>query len=122
MTIEWYGSDRFNKDIFFSNVDFTVVPSVWYENLPGVVYESLSYGIPVIASNIGGIPEMVEDGKNGLLFEPGNADELLQKLVQVSDNILWWKNKYPEIKKTSEPFFDYERWISEWNELISKVS
>ena len=56
--------------------DFTVVPSIWYENSPLVIYESLSNGTPVIGSRIGGIPELVIDGYNGYLFEPGNISEL----------------------------------------------
>lgn len=54
--------------------DAVVLPSLCYENSPTVVYESLQAGVPVIASRIGGIPELVQDGVNGLLVEPGNAE------------------------------------------------
>lgn len=53
-----------------------VVPSIWFENAPMVVYESLALGTPVIASNRGGLPELIQEGKNGLLFEPGDANAL----------------------------------------------
>jgi glycosyltransferase involved in cell wall biosynthesis len=59
---------------------FTVIPSQWYENFPSSVLESMAYGKPVIGSRIGGIPEQVEDGVNGLLFEPGNAVDLAEKI------------------------------------------
>ncbi|WFU38857.1 glycosyltransferase family 4 protein [Bradyrhizobium sp. CB82] len=53
-----------------------VVPSEWYENCPMSVLEAMAYGKPVVASRIGGIPELVVDGETGVLFEPGDADEL----------------------------------------------
>lgn len=53
-----------------------VVPSEWYENCPMSVLEAMAYGKPVIASNIGGIPELVADGETGLLFNPGNKQAL----------------------------------------------
>ncbi len=58
------------------NAMFVVVPSRWYENLPFSVMESLAAGRPVIAADIGGIPEMVEDKVNGMLFPPGDAEAL----------------------------------------------
>jgi glycosyltransferase involved in cell wall biosynthesis len=54
-----------------------VVPSEWYENCPMSVLEAMAYGKPVIASRIGGIPELVEENKTGLLFDAGDADGLL---------------------------------------------
>ena len=59
---------------------FSVVPSQWYENAPLTIYEAYAYGKPVIASRIGGIPELVEEGRTGLLFEPGDAQDLQQKI------------------------------------------
>ena len=60
-----------------------VIPSICYDNSPLVVYESFSTGTPVIGSNIGGIPELVEEGYNGFLFESGNYLSLKEKLVKV---------------------------------------
>jgi len=59
---------------------FVVLPSEWYENSPSVIYESFAFGKSVIGSRIGGIPELIEDGENGLLFEPKNVDELAEKI------------------------------------------
>lgn len=53
-----------------------VVPSEWYENCPMSVLEAMAYGKPVVASRIGGIPELVVDGETGVLFEPGDAADL----------------------------------------------
>jgi glycosyltransferase involved in cell wall biosynthesis len=57
-----------------------LVPSLWYEGFPMVIVEALSFGLPIIASRIGGLPEMVQDGHPGLLFEPGDPSALLQAL------------------------------------------
>ena len=49
---------------------FTLIPSIWYDNLPNTALESFQYSKPVIASNIGSLPELVIDGENGYLFKP----------------------------------------------------
>ncbi|HYM24310.1 MAG TPA: glycosyltransferase, partial [Vicinamibacterales bacterium] len=66
-----------------ASIDVLVVPSVWSENSPFVVHEAFLAGLPVIASRIGGIPELVVDGKNGLLFEPGDAADLARALARL---------------------------------------
>ncbi|MGR3661860.1 MAG: glycosyltransferase family 4 protein [Paracoccaceae bacterium] len=57
-----------------------VVPSEWYENCPMSVLEAMAQGRPVVDARIGGIPELVTDGKTGFLFEPGNVDDLVRAL------------------------------------------
>jgi glycosyltransferase involved in cell wall biosynthesis len=61
-----------------------VVPSEWYENMPYALLESLASGVPVIAARIGGMAERIEDGKNGFLYEPGNARELAEKIRSIA--------------------------------------
>ena len=59
---------------------FTVYPSEWYENCPFSVMESQMYGTPVLGADIGGIPELIQAGKTGELFESGNAADLKRKI------------------------------------------
>ena len=59
---------------------FSVIPSECYENNPLSGVESLYLGTPVLGANIGGIPELIEESQNGLLFESGNKDELKNKI------------------------------------------
>lgn len=66
-----------------ASLDVLVVPSVWPENSPLVIHEAFLAGVPVIASRIGGIPEIVDHERNGLLFEPGNVDDLRRTLARV---------------------------------------
>jgi glycosyltransferase involved in cell wall biosynthesis len=65
---------------------FSVYPSEWYENCPFSVMESQMYGTPVIGADIGGIPELIEAGKTGELFESGNIDDLKEKISELWNN------------------------------------
>ena len=70
------------------NARLLVIPSVWYENNPFSVIESLCLGTPVIGARIGGIPELIEEDKNGLLFTPEDISELQAKIeLCFSENI-----------------------------------
>lgn len=64
----------------------SVYPSQWYENCPFSVMESQIYGTPVIASRMGGIPELIDEGKTGLLFKAGCAEDLKSKLEYLLKN------------------------------------
>jgi glycosyltransferase involved in cell wall biosynthesis len=71
------------------NAAFVVVPSECYENCSMVVLEAMAFGKPIIGSRIGGIPEQVEDNKNGFLFEMGNVEQLARKMgVLAEDKVL----------------------------------
>lgn len=61
-----------------------VVPSRSYEVFPRVVVEAYAHGVPVVAARIGALPEIVEDGKTGLLFEPGSSDDLRLALARLT--------------------------------------
>lgn len=65
---------------------FSVYPSEWYENCPFSVMESQMYGTPVLGADIGGIPELIEVGKTGDLFESGNKKDLQEKIRTLWDN------------------------------------
>jgi glycosyltransferase involved in cell wall biosynthesis len=66
--------------------DFCVVPSVWLETGPLIVYESFAAGVPVIGSRLGGIAERVSDGVDGKLFTPGSSEELKEIIELVADS------------------------------------
>lgn len=62
---------------------FSIYPSEWYENCPFSVMESQMYGTPVLGANIGGIPEIIQVGKSGELFESGNKEDLKSKIKEL---------------------------------------
>jgi len=69
-----------------AGADFVIVPSIWYENCPMIILEALHAGRPVIASNIGGMAELIRDGVNGLTFRVGDAGHLAQRIRSVCEN------------------------------------
>jgi 1,4-alpha-glucan branching enzyme len=88
--------------------------STFYENLPFAVLEALSTGLPVVTTRVGGIPEMIEDGKNGFLVQPFNSREL-------SDRILYFL-EHPAA--ASEMAFHARKIIEErfdWRLIVQKV-
>lgn len=67
---------------------YLVMPSIWYENFPRTLVEAFACGLPVIASRMGAMAELIKDNFTGLLFEPGNAQDLAQKMQ--------WADEHPE--------------------------
>ncbi|MGV8898780.1 MAG: glycosyltransferase family 4 protein [Burkholderiaceae bacterium] len=65
---------------------FLVVPSICYESSPCTIAEAFSCGLPVIASRLGALAEIIEDGVTGLLFEPGNSTDLAEKIAWANAN------------------------------------
>jgi glycosyltransferase involved in cell wall biosynthesis/GT2 family glycosyltransferase/chemotaxis protein histidine kinase CheA len=82
----------------FSKLDALVVPSLWFENSPLVVYSAQAAKCPVIASNMDGMSDIIEHGKNGLLFEAGNSS----KLAATIDSLLNDKNLLQKLSENSK--------------------
>ena len=108
---------------YVSNAAFTVVPSIWYETAGLVIYESFALGKPVIGANIGPIPERVEDGVTGLLFEPGNVDELTDKinhLISRPDKIVKMGEKARQnIEEIQNSDFHYEKLMKVYQQVLA---
>ena len=65
---------------------FVVVPSLCYENFPRIIVEAYSFGIPVLASRLGSVAELVKDGQTGLTFNPADKGDLAQKVKWLKDH------------------------------------
>ncbi|MCG7851681.1 MAG: glycosyltransferase [Methanosarcinaceae archaeon] len=76
----------------YSKTDVLILPSIWPENQPVTIAEAMACSLPVIGARIGGIPELVEDGKTGYLFEAGNPEDLALKMSMFLGN----PSKIPE--------------------------
>lgn len=87
-----------------ANMDAVIVPSLCYENSPTIIYESFAVGVPVIASRIGGIPELIVEGENGCEFEPGNEKSFLEALdhVMKQPEVCW--SKSAKIREMAEKY------------------
>ncbi len=87
--ITWTGFQT-NVNEQLRQMDLFVLPSLYGEGLPMVVLESMANAVPVIASNVEGIPEAVRDEVDGLIFEPGSATDLADKVESiVGDSSRW---------------------------------
>ena len=100
-----------------NDLDLIVVPSVWFENRPTIIVEALAMKTPVIASKIGGIVELIDDGINGLLCEPGNVDDLASKLQRVVDD----PTLLPKLRDGIQPIMRTEDEIDKLLDLYSSL-
>lgn len=75
-----------------AEANYLVIPSIWYENFPRTMVEAFASGLPVIASRLGALAEIVDDGRTGLLFEAGNPDDLSDKIS--------WAERNPDRMRT----------------------
>lgn len=110
----------------YQNCIATILPCNWFENFPTTNMESFIHGKPVIASNIGGIPEQVEHDKTGLLFEPANITQLKECILEYWNNRNLakehGKNAY---KKASIHYTEaryYDELLNIYNELLMKYA
>lgn len=119
-----YKSDDELKEIIGDSF-FVIVPSESYENNPMAILEAYSHGKPVIASDIGGIPEIVEDGMTGFLFQRKNAEQLRDIIYKCAhmDNDTYLKmsnSAYQLAKKKFSPENYYQKLISIYNEVLER--
>src|SRR5208282_1423619 len=89
----------------FAELDFLVIPSTWYENSPLVLLNALATHTPVIVSDVEGMTEFVEDGKNGYIFDRGSISDLAKVLHRIVEEPLKARGmskstNYPRTTKT----------------------
>lgn len=103
------------------SANISVVPSIWYDMAQGVICESYSYGTPVIGSRIGGIPELIEEGYNGLLFEAGNSEQLQAILERLIANPQELKKLEAGAFESSKKY-DIEGHVSRLEEIFTALA
>jgi glycosyltransferase involved in cell wall biosynthesis len=77
---------RVDASRFLSTIDVLVVPSLWHEPFGLVLCEAMDAGVPVVASAVGGIPEIVAHGQSGFLFQRGNGEELRDHVIRLIED------------------------------------
>jgi len=93
--VEWLGPLRRDEVTRQMKGAATLIfPSIWYEGLPLTILEAFATGLPVIASDLGSMPELIDAGRTGLLFKPGSASDL-------ADKVLWAASHKQEMKRMS---------------------
>lgn len=107
----------------YQNCIATILPCNWFEIFGMTNIESFANGKPVIASNIGGIPEIVEHNVNGLLFEPGNVEQLKECILKYWNNpelvVEHGKNGYKKVLTNYTEGIYYEKLIKLYEEILN---
>jgi glycosyltransferase involved in cell wall biosynthesis len=127
MNVEFLGhKERDELAHFIRDALFVVVPSAWYEVSGLTIYESFASGKCVVGADTGGIPELVEDKHTGLLFRPGDPDDLAKKILYLSDNPRyikeWGMNAYHKIHNLNNPRSHYQELLDIYDNRINKYN
>ncbi|MEQ1730658.1 MAG: glycosyltransferase [Vicinamibacterales bacterium] len=108
---------RHLADAVYDALDLLVVPSIWLENSPLVVHEAFMAGVPVVASRIGGLADLIQHGRNGLLFEPGNANALAAALRALLDDAMLLQR----VTAAQTPVKSLDDDAGEWDAAYARV-
>lgn len=113
--VTFYG---FETDInkIYSNTDILVMTSI-FENCPMAVLEAASFGIPCIVPKVGGIPEIIKHGLNGLLYEDRNPKRIADLLNEMIDNY----SRYSENAIRISNNYSFEEIKKDWTSVIHKI-
>lgn len=112
---------RVKPSEFYPKIDILVVPSIWHEPQGMVIPEAFAFGKPVIASKRGGIPEMINDGENGLLFDPDNTNELVSCISRLYYNQNLRHHLSENGRKSGSYFWNIDSWSDAYEELYRQV-
>lgn len=77
--------DEIERDHYLKMSDIFFLPS-YTEGMPMSILEAMGYGLPVVSTNIGGIPDLVKNNENGYLSDPGNTDEMAENILSILNN------------------------------------
>ena len=106
-------------DDIYNDSFVIIIPSIGFENCSMVILESMARGIPVIASDSGGNPELIENGKTGLIFQRGNIESLLDALVKISLKNLDLPSYSINARKHQQQYFQLARTVERYLEILS---
>jgi len=111
------------KDLcmLYESACVVVIPSVWMENNPLVAFEAMAYGIPIIASNIGGLPDIIEDGKDGFLVRPRNSTDIVEKILLFKENPETVSDFGNRLKVKVNTKFSLERYSDKMKKLYQEA-
>jgi glycosyltransferase involved in cell wall biosynthesis len=114
------GFDPVQLPEVYGRFDVLAVPSIWLENSPLVIHEAYMAGVPVVGSRIGGIVDLVKDGVNGLLCEPGSPDDLarvLSGLARCPERLAELSRELPAVRSIDE---DARGWEAIYTSAIER--
>lgn len=113
--------DERDKLALYKSADILVLPS-YNEGLPYVIIEALAVGLPVIATNVGGIPEVIEEGVNGFLIQPGDFHALAKNIINLSNNEKLRKRISQENKEKAKSNYSLNTVLNQIKEIYDGIS
>lgn len=111
----------FRRDELLRTADCFILPS-YAEGMPITVLESFAVGLPTIATNVGATPEIIQDGENGLLVEPGDIDGITNALVRLANDKLLRESLGRKGYEDVQRRFSADRWVEELRGIYSEVA
>ena len=120
--VRWMGflkNDDLNK--FYYQSRLLVFPGKCFEGFPNVITHAMAFGKPVIASCLGGVPEIVEHQKTGLLFKPGDVSELTAAIQRLYTDPILYNHLGESGRKKAETIYNPKMVYSAWKKSLDQV-
>ena len=113
----------FREDVFdlIRSFDLLVHPAVYPDPLPRVLLEAAALKIPIVATRVGGVPEIIEDGKSGILVEPGDPEALAQGIIVLLKDKVKASRFAETARKRAEDFFSIQRHADRVMEIYREI-
>ncbi|NKQ12768.1 glycosyltransferase family 4 protein [Pseudomonas sp. SST3] len=107
-----------HPDDFMRNIDVLVVPSIWAEPFGLVAVEACARHLPVIATNMGGLPEIIQDNLNGLLCSPADPDSLGRAMLRLYLDSGLRRRLSQQARDSVAPFLDMDRMLDQYQSIL----
>ncbi len=111
---------RLNIAELLGELDFFVLPSLW-EGLGIAAMEAMARGLPVIASKVDGLRELINDGEDGLLVEPAKANMLAEKMLELADKAYLARTLSHKARLKAETYFDIKKTVEKYSEIYQSA-
>jgi glycosyltransferase involved in cell wall biosynthesis len=106
---------------FYKNVDLIVIPSLWPDTFPTVAFEACANNVPVICSNSGGLPEIIHNGVNGIIYDVNDVDGLGKSLLKLYKNHDLLNIMKHNARKSVEEMIDEDANIIKYENVINSL-
>ena len=108
----------------FERTDITVLSSLYKEGLPNVLQESMAMNVPVVSSNLGGVPEVVFDEQTGYMTKPGRSDQLARAIIKLWSDQKAYQKMRSQVRSLITERFDkrkqFDRFLAHFQDIVSK--
>lgn len=107
---------------FYKQIDVSIVPSIWPDTFPGVAFESAAYNVPVIASKIGGLPEIIKENENGLLCDVSDSHSLSKAIKCLDADRMFLSSLTIKSHESVKSLLSVDRMLNEYIALCDSLT